>query len=115
MAEPLYWRVEHDRGLERDNAAVTHAAGFGDGPREPTAGELCALARKRSGTTLRDIRAALGISKPTYLASEAAGELRVLSYWRARGFQFEDSRWSPEAAEAQLDVEPLEDVEVVDG
>lgn len=55
----------------------------------PTAAELCALARRRSGAPVDDLCRELGgISKPTFFSKEGAGDAELIDMWRARGFSF---------------------------
>lgn len=55
---------------------------------EPTLGELCFLARRRSGQLLTAIEKELGVSRPTFHALERAGAPRIVAFWTARGFIF---------------------------
>jgi len=54
----------------------------------PTTGELCFLARRRSGRTLNELEVALLVSRPTLLGLERAGDPRVVWFWREVGFRF---------------------------
>ena len=67
--------------------AVSEALSF-TGELVPTTGELCFLARRRSGKTLSAIELEIHLSRPTYLEAERTGDPRVVAYWRERGFQF---------------------------
>lgn len=78
------WRLETDqRALGRH--AATHVP---PAPRALNRGDLCALARWRSGAGLRETAAAMGCSHVTYLAAEEIGMETVVEHWRARGFRF---------------------------
>lgn len=49
---------------------------------------LLALARRRSGKTLEEVAARLGVSRPTVLARERAGDGALRTYWERKGFRF---------------------------
>lgn len=51
-----------------------------------TRGELCWLARRRSGKHLDAVAKEMSITKPTYLKLEASADKRVLSYWKGQGY-----------------------------
>lgn len=55
---------------------------------EPTRGELCFLARRRSGLTLKIIENELDVSRPTFYEMERSGHAAVVRYWENRGFVF---------------------------
>lgn len=55
---------------------------------KPTRGELCFLARRRSGTLLMTLERALGVSRPRYLELERAGNDAIVEYWSNRGYRF---------------------------
>ena len=55
---------------------------------EPTVGEMCRVARRRSGELLVDVYEAVGYSRPYYLRLERAGDPRVVAHWEDRGFRF---------------------------
>lgn len=58
------------------------------GPLRPNAGELCLLARRRSGVSLRDVVADVGVSRPWYLKLEREGDPSVIAFWEARSYDF---------------------------
>jgi len=58
------------------------------GPLRPTIGELCFIARRRSGVTLIELERELGVSRPTLHAMERAGDPRVVATWEAWGYIF---------------------------
>lgn len=55
---------------------------------EPTTGELCQIARRRSEELLVDVYESVGLSRPYYLRLERAGEARAVAFWEERGFRF---------------------------
>ena len=56
---------------------------------QPTAAELCFLARRRSGLTLKQVVRELDISAPYYLRLEREADGTVLHFWQTRmGFIF---------------------------
>lgn len=54
----------------------------------PTVGELCFIARRRSGNLLSTIEQEVQCSRPHYLAAERSGDRLAVSYWQGRGFRF---------------------------
>lgn len=85
----LYSSAEKDQCPVRDVVGVLEHA-YARGPQGvPTTGELCALARRRSGMRLTDVESELGMSRPTYLAAEAGGRAEVVAFWRERGYRFD--------------------------
>jgi predicted DNA-binding transcriptional regulator AlpA len=51
--------------------------------------DACRLARRRSPLTLPEVAVAIGVgSRPTFYKLEAAGDRRVVKFWRDRGFRF---------------------------
>lgn len=58
------------------------------GPLSPDRGELCVLARRRSGENLAAVTEAAGVTRPTYLRAERDGEPRIVALWEERGFRF---------------------------
>lgn len=64
----------------------------------PTTGELCFLARRRSGRTLNVIEQEIGLTRPSYHAQERAGADRIVSYWVGKGFRFPDANRETAAA-----------------
>jgi hypothetical protein len=57
-------------------------------PIEPTATELCFLARKRSKRTVKQIATRLGVSPYLYLKAEEEGDKQVRAFWTREGFEF---------------------------
>lgn len=51
-------------------------------------GELCFLARRRSGQMLMTLERELGVSRPRYHDLERAGDPAMIRFWEARGFRF---------------------------
>jgi hypothetical protein len=58
------------------------------GPLEPSTGELCFLARRRSGQLLMTLERELGVSRPRYHEFERAGDPVMVRFWEERGFRF---------------------------
>ena len=58
------------------------------GPIEPATGELCFLARRRSGQMLMTLERELGVSRPRYHELERTGDPAMVRFWEARGFRF---------------------------
>lgn len=54
----------------------------------PTDGELCLLARRRSGRVLSQIEVESRICRPRFLDLERRGDDAIIGFWRARGFVF---------------------------
>ena len=54
----------------------------------PTRGELCFLARRRSGLLLMTLERELGVSRPRYHDLERAGDPAMVAFWEERGFRF---------------------------
>lgn len=84
----LYWLSENDRAPVRDAQAVLDTVRELTGQIEPTTGELCRIARRRSGLRLVDVTNELGISVPQYLGDENEAAQRVRELWTERGFIF---------------------------
>lgn len=57
-------------------------------PIRPTVGELCLIARRRSGRFLSDVEREVGVSRPRYHKMERAGDAAIVSFWADRGFAF---------------------------
>jgi len=55
---------------------------------EPSVGDLCALARRRTGLSLRRTAARMGISHVILLRREAASHPDLRAFWEGRGFRF---------------------------
>jgi hypothetical protein len=53
-----------------------------------TPGEMCALARRRSGTGVNELCRELCITRPTYYLKERIGASEVMRMWERRGFTF---------------------------
>jgi DNA-binding XRE family transcriptional regulator len=62
------------------------------GPLNPTVGELCVLARRRSGENVHQVTEAIGYSRVSYFRFERDGDPRVVSFWEDRGFRFPQAR-----------------------
>lgn len=58
------------------------------GPLNPTTGELCFLARRRSGETLTEVLESVGVSRMTFLKLERAGDPSLVRFWESRGYRF---------------------------
>lgn len=56
-----------------------------------TLGAMCIEARRRSGRNLREIAEAANISHVTLLSWERRSDLRLVEFWRSRGFRFSDN------------------------
>jgi transcriptional regulator with XRE-family HTH domain len=54
----------------------------------PSVGELCFLARRRSGLSIREVSRQLKMSNVSYNKHEAAGDPRVRDFWMQQGYQF---------------------------
>lgn len=80
IGRSAYWRAEAGR------------RGVAKGPwrpvRDPPAGLLCALARRRSGMTAWEVARALGVSRVTLLAWERASDGRLGRFWARKGYAF---------------------------
>jgi transcriptional regulator with XRE-family HTH domain len=50
--------------------------------------ELCFLARKRSGMSVKEVASDLGVSTITTSIMEMKGDFRMIRYWVGRGFHF---------------------------
>lgn len=55
---------------------------------EPTTGELCFIARRRTARPLAELCAALAVSKPRFHELERDGDPAVVAYWEATGLRF---------------------------
>lgn len=58
------------------------------GPLRPTVGELCVIARRRSGMSLSAVVELSGVSRPWYLRLERNGDPSVVEMWESKGFKF---------------------------
>lgn len=58
---------------------------------EPTTGELCYLARRRSKRLLMGIERELGVSRPTLYEMERAGHPAVVKMWEHAGYVFPEA------------------------
>jgi len=54
----------------------------------PTVGDMCFLARRRSGARLAKVCEDLVVSRPKFYDMERRGAEAVVRYWEARGFRF---------------------------
>lgn len=82
-----YHDAEAGRLPERDVRVLLMSATQGSSI-EPSAGELCALARRRAGWTLELARQAIGRSRVTFLELERSGGDEVLNLWKREGYTF---------------------------
>jgi transcriptional regulator with XRE-family HTH domain len=57
-------------------------------PLNPTLGELCFLARRRSGELLTALEKEVGVSRPQFHELERAGAAVILRLWMFRGYRF---------------------------
>lgn len=72
-------------------------------PLDPTAAELCLLARRRSGRVLGTIESELGVSRPRFHELERVGDAAIIRYWEERGYVFpERARFSLLLAEKEV-------------
>ena len=87
-SQSAQWYSDAERGAlpDRDVRALLAQANHDD--TEPSPGEMCALARRRSGTPLGAVCISYGASRTTYLERERGGESSVVLHWRERGFIF---------------------------
>lgn len=58
----------------------------------PSAGDLCRLARRRSGLELRAAAGEIGTSHRWLLHRERADDPRLVAWWVGRGYQFEPAK-----------------------
>lgn len=83
-----YHDAETDKAPEREVRLLLALAGAETGS-EPSRGELCALARRRSGMTLLVAAQSVDVSRVTYLELERSGAPDVVDLWgRVSGFIF---------------------------
>lgn len=54
----------------------------------PNHGDLCALARRRSGKDLRRLAKSMKVSHVTVLVWEKSGDGRLVELWKKRGYTF---------------------------
>lgn len=87
LSHGAYRAIETGRGIDVSPAEVARTAESIE-DLEPTLGELCRIARRRSGELLVDVYDAVGYSRPYYLRLERAGDPRVVAHWEGRGFRF---------------------------
>lgn len=73
-----YVALEKDRG---------HAEVDVDPP-TPTVGQLCQLARRRSGEGPQIVARDMGVTRVTIWTWETIGSPRLVAYWHGRGFAF---------------------------
>lgn len=79
VCEKLYWQIENDQ--VRRGVVARYPT-----PKPP---ELCALARRRDGRTLRELAAAMGLgSHVTFLACEREADPRLVKAWKGLGYRF---------------------------
>jgi DNA-binding XRE family transcriptional regulator len=55
---------------------------------EPTISELCFLARRRSGMSIKEIADQIGVSTVTFTKIEENGDDRVRDFWIRKGYKF---------------------------
>src|SRR5580693_9090343 len=58
------------------------------GPIEANLGELCLIARRRSGKHLRELERLADVSRPRYLEMERAGDAAIVGLWEREGYRF---------------------------
>lgn len=75
------------RSYQRAEAGNTGCIAPPRAPR-PSPGDLCALARRRSGLSLREAARRLGVSHVTLLAREGRGDQQLVLAWESLGFRF---------------------------
>lgn len=68
------------------SAAQTGAVAAAVATVRPTLAELCFLARRRSGLSIRQVEEEAGVSRVTFHARERASETQA--FWEERGFKF---------------------------
>jgi hypothetical protein len=73
-----------------DIADLSNWAGWLEIEDHPTVAELCFLARRRSGMSIRDVARHLNTSTTTFAKAEAEGDTRVRDFWVSQGYQFDD-------------------------
>lgn len=92
ITETQYWKLETGKA---DAVDLLHEIGAPN----PTIGELCRLARRRSKSSVREVEEALGISRPVLHAAEGHGQKatepfaqevrqRLVAWWEEQGFRF---------------------------
>lgn len=85
MAEKLGVALKTYQRVEQGHAPWS----FEYQPRiKPTAGELCALARRRHGLGLRRTAGLLGCTHVTLLARERRSDPALMDAWRGMGYVF---------------------------
>jgi len=84
-----YAKLEAGRSTLLDADEVESLVGA-LGALRPSVGELCRIARRRSGMTLAEIaaEAPFAASKPTFLAKEESGAAEIVGFWEERGYRF---------------------------
>jgi hypothetical protein len=120
IAERTIDDLERERPVMLDEAAALELALCRV---EPTAGELCRLARRRSGMTLDAVASSVhysrtftqrvrgggcwqraidlrGVSRVTLLRLEREGDPQLVAHWRARGYRFGAAEGAPGGATA---------------
>ncbi len=78
MSEKRYNQLENDKGEYE----------FAPPPGRTELGALCALARRRSGKSLRATAAIFGISHTELLNREREDDARLAKAWKALGYRF---------------------------
>jgi transcriptional regulator with XRE-family HTH domain len=87
ISRATYTRLE-DGGSPRLSAQAAKTLLTALGPLRPTTGELCFIARRRSGLYLSEVESRVGVSRPRYHELERAGEETIVAFWEDRGFKF---------------------------
>jgi hypothetical protein len=82
MTKKKYWR------METGNYVITLVYRIPPSPVATTIGDLCALARRRSGLELRGVARIMGVSHVTVLKREENSDPRLAVAWRGRGWRF---------------------------
>jgi hypothetical protein len=87
LTETVYAQLEiGDALLSSEERAAVRARLVAMGP--PTAGELCTIARRRSGGGLRAVEGVLGVSRPKMMEMERCGAAPLIRYWETHGYTF---------------------------
>lgn len=55
----------------------------------PTTSELCFLARRRSGMSIKQIANQIGVSTVTFARMEGESDYRVRDFWIGKGYKFQ--------------------------
>lgn len=79
-----------ENGQQRTRLSADEVVGLLEalGPFELSIGELCFLARRRSGQMLMTLEREIGVSRPRFHELERVGDPVIIGFWEARGFRF---------------------------